>query len=139
MKMNVRSTDDNFRKRHSMSAGFDIPIIEKKKKPVMKNTVSSLFATASKKNVDKEEKKKIEISKDIAEKDIKKKRNELKPKEEKPISPFLKVLNDRLNKIPPKKPVPTPKASGEEVPVIGFGEVMLKKQGWEPGDPISQK
>ena len=111
---------------------FEIPVFSKKKKPNINQSVSNIFATAQKNIEEKEEKKKREIGEKMAEKILKKKRKEQDPKPPPPESPFLKLLKDRMNNIPQKAPVPTPSNDSQSnEPVIGFGEKMLKKQGYE--------
>ena len=112
-------------------SSFEIPVFEKKKKPVLSKTVSNIFATAQKNIEEKEEKKKEELGIQMAEKILKNKRKEQKAKLQPSESPFLKLLHDKINNIPRKQPVPTPSSSSSNQPVFGFGEKMLKIQGYE--------
>ena len=116
-------------------SSFEIPIFDKKKKPILKDSVSNIF-TIAQKNVDETEEQKQESGKEQAKKIIKSKKKELDPKIPPPPSPFLQLLQDHLNNLPKKKPVPTPSANQVHGPVNGFGEKMLKKQGYEESKPF---
>ncbi|EAX94153.1 glutamic acid-rich protein, putative [Trichomonas vaginalis G3] len=116
---------------------FSIPVIEKKKRPQMGKTVSSLFATSKKKDEEEQRKQDEQRAKDNAKEFIEKERKKVEPKDKSKVeSPFLRLLKERQKNINSKVVVPTPDPNDSAAPSAGFGERMLEKQGWKKGDEI---
>ncbi|OHT09951.1 hypothetical protein TRFO_21050 [Tritrichomonas foetus] len=104
----------------------------------MKTAVSSLFkkpvqpppANLFKAAVPKPKKKKIAPKLNTTDATLDNKQ----PKE----SPFLRRLKQQQMGIKLPPPVPTKDAYNENVPIGGFGEICLRRQGWEPGLKIGE-
>ena len=112
---------------------FSIPVKQRTTKPLQKQLVSNVFAkpkVATKQNAP------------IAHRNTKISSQPKKDKQESvqlaKESSFLRMLKRRKQGIPPPKPVPTKNAINPDVPVSGFGELALLKQGWEPGMKIGE-
>lgn len=115
---------------------FSIPVIERKKRPQMGNTVSSLFATSKKREEEEKKKQEEMIAKQNAQKFIQKERKALANPDKEIESPFLAMLKQRKQNPTKTKIVPTPDPNKSSEPIDNFGEKLLMKQGWQKGDPI---
>ena len=118
---------------------FSVPVKEKKVVPQMKTNVSSLFKkpvqNTIRNNDELIEELKKKKKKKIAPKSSAEGENATKTVKE---SPFLRRLRQQQQGIKPPPPVPTSSAYNANVPIGGFGEVCLRRQGWQPGLKIGE-
>ena len=127
--MSVKMSSEN-----DSNISFQIPVKPKKEAPKTRG-VSSIFKkqtpTQPKTPINIPiQKKKIVPKIKVTEGSIENKA----PKE----SPFLRRLKQEQQNIKPPPPVPTEQAYKEGVPISGFGEICLRRQGWEPGKKIGK-
>ena len=117
------------------SLSIKIPVKQKKEMPKTKEVLSIFKKPApaqpkTQANIPAQKKKKIVPKIKVTEGSIENKA----PKE----SPFLRRLKQQQQNIKLPPPVPTEKAYRDDVPISGFGEICLRRQGWEPGKKIGK-
>ena len=110
--------------------------IEKKEKIKLEGKVSSIFSKSLEKLEEKKEKIKKEESNKLVQLELKKLRKQNLNIKKTDESSFMKLLKAKKNNEEIPKPVPTPIKTDDDHPIIGFGELILRKQGWAPGKNI---